>query len=253
MSNKIINMTLLKVIKEIENLLGTYPENDSIKFLSGSEFRQKIIAYVLSRTSNRYRLIPTENQSLNSSWLLEGSTLERLEIENLIFQGISKLLNKQKMDCYQHKLIMWERGDLFPLDYQEPTGLKFLVIEPDGLLRESLLDWLEGKRFQAIGTPNGWLGLQLVRQQMPDLIFCDLSKPELNGYEVLRGLRQDPATARIPLIFITYEYNESDHCRAMELGADDYLTKPLTARQLSQAIQAHIVQSQSDREHQFCR
>jgi CheY-like chemotaxis protein len=123
---------------------------------------------------------------------------------------------------------------------QERKQPKILVIEDDCLFLEVLVDLLDENGFQAIGTQNSLLGLQLVEAQMPDLMICDIRMPKFDGYDVLKKLRQDPVTQKIPFIIITAEKVDSDRSLAKKLGADDYLTKPFTTEQLLQAIQAQL-------------
>ena len=123
---------------------------------------------------------------------------------------------------------------------QERNQPKILVIEDDCLFLEVLVDLLDENGFQAIGTQNSLLGLQLVEAQMPDLMICDIRMPKFDGYDVLKKLRQDPVTQKIPFIIITAEKVDSDRSLAKKLGADDYLTKPFTTEQLLQAIQAQL-------------
>lgn len=117
---------------------------------------------------------------------------------------------------------------------------KILAIDDDGLFLEMLFDVLEINGFQAITAQTGRLGLALAQEQNPDLIICDIRMPGLNGYDVLMALRQDPATATIPFIFLTAEQSESDRRRAKELGADDYLPKFCTFGGLIQSIKAQL-------------
>jgi CheY-like chemotaxis protein len=83
---------------------------------------------------------------------------------------------------------------------------------------------------------NGLIGALWAREHLPDLIICDVMMPELDGYGVLAALRQDPATATIPFIFLTAKADKVDLRQGMELGADDYLTKPFTTEELLGAI-----------------
>lgn len=110
-----------------------------------------------------------------------------------------------------------------------------LVIEDEELIRESILNLLNTRGFSATGSNNGQLGLQLAKEIVPDLILCDVRLPELNGYEVLRAIRQDPTTANIPLIFLTAETTEDVLSRG-QLGANGYLAKPFTTVELLEAI-----------------
>jgi DNA-binding response OmpR family regulator len=119
---------------------------------------------------------------------------------------------------------------------------KILAIDDDGLLLGTFLHWLEGKGFQAIGAHNSLLGFQLAKKLMPDLIICALRRPELSRYHDLIALRQDPVTQKIPLILITAKQTDYECRRARELGADDYLIKPLKTGELSKAIKAQLEQ-----------
>ena len=115
-----------------------------------------------------------------------------------------------------------------------------LVIEDEELIRESILNLLNTRGFSATGSNNGKLGLQLAKEIGPDLILCDVRLPELDGYEVLRAIRQDPATANIPLIFLTAETTQDVLSRGQLLGANGYLAKPFTTAELLKAIASHL-------------
>lgn len=115
-------------------------------------------------------------------------------------------------------------------------GQKVLAIEDDKNYLASVLDLLESEGFQAIGAQNGLIGLQLAKQQMPDLIVSDIVMPEMNGYAVLDALRKDPKTAEIPFIFLSGEMNNAERKRGLELGANDCLAKPVIPKKLLGAI-----------------
>ncbi|MBW4572749.1 MAG: EAL domain-containing response regulator [Tolypothrix carrinoi HA7290-LM1] len=113
---------------------------------------------------------------------------------------------------------------------------KILVIEDEKAVRENLLELLEAEDFQTVAAANGRIGLELASVENPDLILCDMMMPEIDGYGVLATLRQDPVTATIPFIFLTAKSSRSDFRHGMNLGADDYLTKPFTRAELLSAI-----------------
>lgn len=113
---------------------------------------------------------------------------------------------------------------------------KILVIEDEELVRENILDLLEAEDFDTIAAANGKIGLNLALSESPDLILCDMMMPELDGYGVLTTLRQEPATATIPFIFLTAKSAKADFRQGMDMGADDYLTKPFTRAELLSAI-----------------
>ena len=115
-----------------------------------------------------------------------------------------------------------------------------LVIEDDGNIRDNTLELLEAEGYTAIGAENGLVGVASARAHLPDLIICDIMMPGLDGFDVLDELRQDPVTATIPFVFSTARADKSDMRRGMELGADDYLTKPFTQAELLKAIEARL-------------
>ena len=117
---------------------------------------------------------------------------------------------------------------------------KVLVIEDDELLRESILHILNTREFNAIGAGDGRCGLQLAKDFVPDLILCDVRMPEINGYEVLRLLRQDPVTASLPFIFLTAESSEDVLRQGELLGANGYLTKPFATAELLEVLETHL-------------
>lgn len=113
---------------------------------------------------------------------------------------------------------------------------KILVIEDNRSIRESTLDLLLAEGFDAVGAENGNVGVQVAQTYFPDMILCDVVMPELDGYGVLAALRQNPTTSTIPFIFLTGRSTKEDFRLGMELGADDYLTKPFTSTELLSAI-----------------
>lgn len=117
---------------------------------------------------------------------------------------------------------------------------KVLVIEDQEVLRESILNILNTRGFNAIGTEDGRRGLQLATEWVPDLILCDIRMPELDGYEVLSSLRQDPLTATIPFLFLTAETIQTVASKGKLLGANGYLLKPFTTAELLEAISLEL-------------
>ncbi|MGM3304624.1 EAL domain-containing response regulator [Anabaena sp. WFMT] len=113
---------------------------------------------------------------------------------------------------------------------------KILIIEDEESVRENILDLLTAEDFEPIAAANGKIGLNLAISEVPDLILCDMMMPELNGYEVLTALKKEPITATIPFIFLTAKSAKSDFRQGMDMGADDYLTKPFTRSELLSAI-----------------
>ncbi|MEG4200704.1 response regulator [Microcoleus sp. Pol12A5] len=113
---------------------------------------------------------------------------------------------------------------------------KILVIEDEEAIRENILELLEAENFEGIGAINGKVGIKLAIEQIPDLILCDMMMPEVDGHGVIKALRSEPLTATIPFIFLTAKADKVDVRTGMELGADDYITKPCTPQELLNAI-----------------
>jgi CheY-like chemotaxis protein len=123
---------------------------------------------------------------------------------------------------------------------QEQLMAKVLVIEDQEVLRESILNILNTRGFNAIGAEDGRRGLQLATEWVPDLILCDIRMPLLDGYEVLSSLRQDPLTATIPFLFLTAETMQTVASKGKLLGANGYLLKPFTTAELLEAISLEL-------------
>ncbi|WP_413167005.1 response regulator [Capilliphycus salinus ALCB114379] len=121
---------------------------------------------------------------------------------------------------------------------------KILVIEDDEPIRMSILELLTIEQFQGIGAEDGHQGLQLAKQEQPDLIICDIMMPDIDGYAVLYELQQDSRTANIPFIFLTAKTERQDQRMGMELGADDYITKPFTTTELLEAVKTRLKKHQ---------
>jgi YesN/AraC family two-component response regulator len=119
---------------------------------------------------------------------------------------------------------------------------KVLVIENEEQTREILLDFLELEGFETIEAENGLVGVEKAHSYLPDITICDIAMPKLDGYGVLKTLRQNLDTAIIPLIFLTGRSSQQELRKGMELGASDYLTKPFTPEELLGAITAQLQQ-----------
>jgi len=117
---------------------------------------------------------------------------------------------------------------------------KILVIEDEPAIRNNIVDLLEAEEFQTWGAENGEVGVRLAQEYVPDLILCDVSMPKLDGYGVLKALRQNPRTAAIPVIFLTAMTDRASLRQGMELGAEDYLTKPCTPNEILTAIATQL-------------
>ena len=117
---------------------------------------------------------------------------------------------------------------------------KILVIEDEEFVRANILELLEAEKFQAIEANNGEVGVVLAQQHLPDLIICDVMMPKLDGYGVLKALQQNPATAIIPFLFLTAKAETTDIRQGMNLGADDYITKPYEPADLLNSVTTRL-------------
>ena len=117
---------------------------------------------------------------------------------------------------------------------------KILLIEDDTIMRENTAEILELAQYHVTTAANGRAGSTLAKELRPDLIICDIMMPELDGYGVLHVLSKDPKTASIPFIFLTAKAEKSEMRRGMDLGADDYLTKPFEDTELLSAIESRL-------------
>ena len=126
---------------------------------------------------------------------------------------------------------------------------KILVIEDEEFVRENIEELLDAEGFDVISAENGRIGVDLAKVMIPDLILCDVMMPELDGYNVLTALRQDSVTAAVPFIFLTAKSAKTDFRQGMELGANDYITKPFTRAELLGAIASRIKYDDKVREH----
>ena len=118
-----------------------------------------------------------------------------------------------------------------------------LLIEDDADVRENTAEILELANYRVLKAENGRRGVEMARKEQPDLVLCDIMMPELDGYGVLHLLGRDPATAEVPFIFLTAKAERSEVRKGMELGADDYLTKPFDESELLNAIEGRLKRS----------
>lgn len=116
---------------------------------------------------------------------------------------------------------------------------KILVIEDEKEIRENLEDLLSDK-YEVLVASGGREGLEIALRELPNIVLCDVTMAGVTGHNVLIGLRSNPSTANIPFIFLTAKVSKDDVRLGMELGADDYLTKPFTRKELLSAITARL-------------
>lgn len=115
-----------------------------------------------------------------------------------------------------------------------------LLIEDDAILRENTAELLELSNYKVIKASNGKVGIELAKKHLPNIIVCDIMMPELDGYETLKILSKNKTTKFIPFIFLSAKTERNDVRRGMNLGADDYITKPFTEDDIISAIESRL-------------
>ncbi len=125
---------------------------------------------------------------------------------------------------------------------------KILIIEDNNDIRENVVEILGLAGYETFAANNGKTGTELATKNLPDLILCDIMMGDLDGYGVLHLLNKHPETKAIPFIFMTAKTERSDIRKGMELGADDYLTKPFDDTELLNAIETRLKKKQIQKE-----
>jgi DNA-binding NarL/FixJ family response regulator len=128
---------------------------------------------------------------------------------------------------------------------------KILVIEDEPEMRRNITSLLRYNGYQPIPAENGRAGVEAARLQRPDLIVCDVMMPELDGHGVLQALQADASLAPIPFIFLTAKGEKEDLRNGMNLGADDYLTKPVANGDLIRTIEARLRRAEQQVKREF--
>lgn len=121
---------------------------------------------------------------------------------------------------------------------------KILIIEDNNEVRENIAEILSISNYDVITAENGLVGVRKAEAELPNLIICDVMMPELDGFGVLRILSKKPETASIPFIFLTAKTEKEDIRKGMNLGADDYITKPFDDVELLDAIEIRLKKSE---------
>ena len=128
---------------------------------------------------------------------------------------------------------------------------KILVIEDEPEMRRNITTLLRYYDYAPVAAENGRLGIEAARREIPDLILCDVMMPELDGYGVLQAVQSDASLAGIPFIFLTAKGEKDDLRSGMNLGADDYLTKPVANADLVEAIEARLRRTELQAKREF--
>jgi two-component system sensor histidine kinase/response regulator len=125
-------------------------------------------------------------------------------------------------------------------DYSGHCVPTILVIDDDEIVCEMIASNLQMEGFETIRALDGHEGIEAARRYSPDLIICDIMMPKLDGYATLSAIRKDPSTATTPFIFLTGQTTKSEMRQGMELGADDFLAKPVLVNELVAAIRTRL-------------
>ncbi|MBV4360276.1 response regulator [Pinibacter aurantiacus] len=115
-----------------------------------------------------------------------------------------------------------------------------LIIDDQTEIRENITEILTLAGYNALNAENGKRGIEVALANKPDLIVCDIMMPELDGYGVLHMLRKNPTTENTPFIFLTAKTERNDFRKGMEMGADDFITKPFDDIELLKAIEVRL-------------
>lgn len=117
---------------------------------------------------------------------------------------------------------------------------KILIIEDDTVLRENTAEFIKGQNYEVFIAEDGLIGVQQTLKHLPDLILCDISMPNMNGYDFYKTIKQIKATSNIPLVFFSARTENEDIRAGMQLGADDYITKPFSLYELLKVIKTRL-------------
>lgn len=120
---------------------------------------------------------------------------------------------------------------------------RILVIDDEQGIRRLIPDLFEGGAYSFESVPNGAEGVARAVENPPDLIIMDLMLPQVHGFEVIRRLRANPATARVPILVLSAKVYPPDRRKALELGADDFIEKPFRIDELTAAVEKRLARA----------
>lgn len=131
----------------------------------------------------------------------------------------------------------------FNLNGEHPKPI-ILVVDDDPLMRRIVTQSLDRSSYELLEAESGAAGIESAIEKHPDLILLDVMMPEMDGFEVIRRLRNHPMTLTVPIILLTALGDMTEKVRGMQLGADDYMTKPFDPRELRARVQTHLKRSE---------
>lgn len=125
---------------------------------------------------------------------------------------------------------------------------RILIVEDEEHIQELLRFNLQNNGYEALVASDGLKGLEMAKENLPDLILLDLMLPKMDGLDVCRAVKSDPHIMAIPIIMLTAKGSETDKVLGLELGADDYLTKPFSIRELMARIKVVLRRGHKEKE-----
>jgi len=129
------------------------------------------------------------------------------------------------------------------------SGKTILVIDDEDTMRDAVKAVLESDGYSVLESSNGEAGLQAAIQRVPDLVLCDIEMPGLSGFDVLFMFRENPATAVVPFVFLSGKNKTTDMRKGMQLGADDFLTKPFDTKELLATVRTRLLRREQEIAH----
>lgn len=120
------------------------------------------------------------------------------------------------------------------------TNKTILIVEDEDVLREEIVELMELEGYRVLEANNGLSAVKIAQTYLPDLIVSDVSMPHLDGFQLIETLRKKPETAHLPVIMLTARADRNFMRHGMELGADDYITKPFSGKELTNSVQSRL-------------
>jgi DNA-binding NarL/FixJ family response regulator len=120
---------------------------------------------------------------------------------------------------------------------------RLLLIDDDPNLILLVKDYLEFRGYEVITAENGREALEVLEQEVPDMIICDVMMPEMDGYSLVSAIRQDPKTSWIPVLFLSAKGQSQDRVKGLNIGADVYMVKPFEPEELVAQVESSLKQA----------
>ena len=139
-------------------------------------------------------------------------------------------------------------GSMTQTDTAAPTGATILVVDDSPVNLRLIVRTLEGRGYRILAAKNGRAALEIARRASPDLILLDIMMPEMDGFEVCRALKSDPSTRDAIVVFLSALGEVTDKVTGLELGASDYITKPIQPAEVVARVANHVARQQLERE-----